>query len=119
MKKNEKECGGGDIESVAYLGFHFGGGGKYFFGKVWVFAWRSHAFARGVRACSPGNLWCNLVRFGEYFSKILEKNWKNIHFYIKIIDNVLLCTLYLGVLEHTPQIYCQLCNLVCFVAHFP
>ena len=28
-------------------------------------------------------------------------------------------TLYLGVLEHTPQISCQLCNLVCFGAHFP
>ena len=25
----------------------------------------------------------------------------------------------LGVLEHTPQISCQLCNLVCFGAHSP
>ena len=34
--------------SVAYLGFHFGGGGgsKYFW-KSGVFAWRSHAIARG------------------------------------------------------------------------
>ena len=39
-------------------------------------------------------------------------------FYIKIIDNVLLRTLYLGVLEHTPQISCQLCNLVCFGEHY-
>ena len=30
------------------------------------------------------------------------------------MDNVLLRTLYLGVLEHTPQISCQLCNLVSF-----
>ena len=35
-----------------------------------------------------------------------------------MIDNVLLGTLYLEVLEHTPQISCQLCNLVCFGAHF-
>ena len=35
------------------------------------------------------------------------------------MDNVLLRTLYLGVLEHTPQIFCQLCHLVCFGAHFP
>ena len=60
------------------------------------------------------------MRFGEYFAKILEKKYcKNIHSYIKIIDNVLLRTLYLGVLEHTPQISCQLCNFVCFGAHFP
>ena len=35
------------------------------------------------------------------------------------MDNALLRPLYLGVLEHTPQISCQLCNLVCFEAHFP
>ena len=39
-------------------------------------------------------------------------------YYIKILDNVLMRTLYLGVLEHTPQISRQLCNLVCFGAHF-
>ena len=27
------------------------------------------------------------------------------------------CTLYLGVLEHTPQISCQLFNLVCFLEY--
>ena len=45
--------------SVAYLGFHFGGGGggvQNIFVKVGVFAWREK--------------WCNLVRFGEYFAKI-------------------------------------------------
>ena len=43
------------ILSVAYLGFHFGGGGgvQKFSGKVGVFAWRSHAFARGVRGMLP------------------------------------------------------------------
>ena len=35
------------------------------------------------------------------------------------MDNVLLRTLHVGVMEYTPQISCQLCNLVCFGAHFP
>ena len=34
-------------------------------------------------------------------------------FYIKIMDNVLLRTLYLGVLEQTPQISCQNCAISC------
>ena len=32
------------------------------------------------------------------------------------MDNALLRTLYLGVLEHTPQICCQLCNW-CVLEH--
>ena len=56
----------------------------------------------------------NILR--KFCKKIIVKIFI---FYIKIIDNVLLRTLYLGVLEHTPQISCQLCNLVCFGAHFP
>ena len=50
-------------QTVAYLGFHFRGGGgvQNIFGKVGVFswremscsAWRSHAFARGVRGHAP------------------------------------------------------------------
>ena len=38
---------------------------------------------------------------------------------MKITDNVLLRTLYLEVLENTPQFSCQLCNVVCFGTHFP
>ena len=62
--------------SVAYLGFHFGGGFKFFLEK-WGYlhawreaacsAWQSHAFARGGSgACSPekifknGAIWCVL-----------------------------------------------------------
>ena len=62
---------------MAYLGFYFGGGGvQNFSGKVGVFAWRSHAFAMGVRGHAPPKFffkWCNLVRFREYFAKILSK----------------------------------------------
>ena len=47
-----------------------------------------------------------------------KKIVKILIFYTKLLDNVLLRTLYLGVLEHTPQIFCQLCNLVCFGPHF-
>ena len=53
-------------------------------GKVGVFAWReaacsawqSHAFVRGVRGHAPPRKFlkgCNLVRFREYFAKILSK----------------------------------------------
>ena len=76
----------------------------------------------GSGACSPekifknGAIWCVLENILLKFCK--EIIVKIFIFYIKIIDNVLLRTLYLGVLEHTPQISCQLCNLVCFGAHF-
>ena len=72
-------------DAVAYLGFHFGGGGSKFFWKSGAFAWReapcnawqSHAFARGVRGHMLPHenfkKWCNLVRFREYFAKILSK----------------------------------------------
>ena len=120
--------------TVAYLGFHFGGGGgvvQNSFVKVGVFAWRvvpcnawqSQAFARGVRGYGPPKKflkWCNLVHLENILLKFCKKKIVKIFiFYIKTIDNVLLRKLYLGVLEHTPQIYCQLCNLVCFGAHFP
>ena len=77
----------------------------------------------GSGACSPekifknGAIWCVLENILLKFKKKITV--KIFIFYIKIIDNVLLRTLYLGVLEHTPQISCQLCNLVCFGAHFP
>ena len=60
--------------AVAYLGFHFGGGGvQNIFEKVGVFPWRSHAFARGVRGhATARNVFLN-VHFGEYFAKILSK----------------------------------------------
>ena len=116
---------------MAYLGFHFGGGGSKYFGKVEIFAWRetpcsawrSHTFVRGVQGHAPTRKFLKMVQLGAFWRifllKFIKKKCKNIHFYIKIIDNVLLRTLYLGVLEHTPQISCQLCNLVCFGAHFP
>ena len=63
--------------------------------------------------------WCNFVRFTEYFAEIMSKKiCKNIViFYIKIIDNVLLCTIFRE-LQHTPQISCHLCDLVCYGVHF-
>ena len=95
--------------TVAYLGFHFGGGGV------------QNIFCKSGGICMArmvhGAIWCVLENILLKFCKI--KIVKIFIFYIKIIDNVLLRTLYLGVLEHTPQISCQLCNLVCFGAHFP
>ena len=60
------------IRSVAYLGFHFGGGVQKFSGKVGVYnAWReapcsalrSHAFARGVRGYAPPRNFFKMVQF--------------------------------------------------------
>ena len=64
----------------------FRGGVQKFSGKVGEFAWReapcsawqSHAFARGFGGMLPREnfkKWCNLVRFREYFAKILSKNF--------------------------------------------
>ena len=49
------------VTTVAYLGFHFGGGVQNISGKVGVFAWReapcsawrSYTFGRGVRGHAP------------------------------------------------------------------
>ena len=104
------------LYSVAYLGFHFGGWVQNIFGKVGVVATRLLGRFGGMLPRENFKKWCNLENI---LLKFCKKNCKKIHFYRKIIDNILLRTLYLGVLEHTPQISCQLCNLVCFVAHFP
>ena len=55
-------------EPVAYLGFHFGGGGgvQNFSGNVGVFAWRGHAFARGVRGHAPLRKFLKMVQFGAF-----------------------------------------------------
>ena len=104
---------------VSRISFRGGGGGVGF--KIFLEKWgRLLGGFGGYPPPRKLKKWCKLVRFGEYFAKILLKKYcKNIHFCIKIINNVLLRTLYFGVLEHTPQISCQLCNLVCFGAHFP
>ena len=68
---------GGSVWSVEYLGFHFGGGGvqNIFWKSGGISAWQSHTFAMGVNRghALPRKFfkWCNLVRFGEYFAKIL------------------------------------------------
>ena len=82
---------------MAYLGFHFGGGGGF---KIFLEKWgnlhgaKRHA-ARGEATHLLGGFggmlprenfkkWCNLVRFREYFAKILSKNiFKNSHFLYK------------------------------------
>ena len=61
------------VYTVAYLGFHFEGF-KIFLEKWGYLHGASHAFARGVRGHTPPRIflkWCNLVRFEEYFAKIL------------------------------------------------
>ena len=62
---------------------------------------------RGVRGMLPrGNFkkWCNLVSFREYFAKFCQKNnFKNSHFYMNIIDNVLLRTIFRGIGAYSPD----------------
>ena len=61
--------------TVAYLGFHFGGGVQIFSEIVGVFnawreaqcsAWRSHAFARGVRGHDPPRKILKIVQFRAF-----------------------------------------------------
>ena len=48
--------------------------------------------------------WCNLVRFREYIAKFCPKNHlKNSLFYIKIIDNVLLRTIFRSIAAYSPD----------------
>ena len=81
-----------------------------------------HAFARGVRGHAPARNLLKIVPFCTFWrtfcSNFVNQIVKIFNPYIEIIDNVLLCTLYLGVLDHTPQISCQLCNLVPENANF-
>ena len=68
-------------------------GTNYFFflGGGACDAWRSHAFARGVRGHASPEIfweWSNLVRSGAYFHKFFTfKKSKNIIFYTKIVIN--------------------------------
>ena len=73
-----------------------------------VFAWRfATHLPGGSGTCSTkkifnnGAIWCVLENVLQKFGKKI--NCKYIHFYIKRIYSVLLRTLYLGVLEHTPK----------------
>ena len=66
------------LYSVAYLGFHFGGGSKFFWKSGGICMVLRHALARGFGGMLPREnfkKWCNLVRFREYFAKILSKKY--------------------------------------------
>ena len=64
---------------MAYLGFYFGGGLKYFCNSGGICMARSVGgkatrLPRGFGGMLPREFflkWCNLGRFGEYFAKIL------------------------------------------------
>ena len=63
------------------------GGQLFLFGGGACHAWRSHAFAMGVRGhASPKFFleWCNLVRFGAYFHNFLLSKSLKISFLYKI-----------------------------------
>ena len=80
-----------DTYSVAYLGFHFGGGGgsKFFWKSggicmspsaiyIYIYAARGKTtrLLGGFGGMLPLEIfkkWCNLVRFREYFVTILSK----------------------------------------------
>ena len=62
-------------------------------------------------------IWCVLEYILLQFCP--KKNVEIFMFYIKIIDILYYCALYLGELEHTPQNVFLLCNQVHFGIHFP
>ena len=76
-----------------------------------------HSFARGVRGHAPPKILKNGAIWSVLECILLQFCKKN-HFYIKIKDIVLLRTIFRGILEHTPQNVCLLCNLVRFGLHF-
>ena len=62
------------------------GGGKNFFFQIWKFACRKLLGGFGGMPPRENFLkWCNLVRFGVYFDKILYL--KNYHFLYKNFEN--------------------------------
>ena len=67
-----------------------GGGAKKFFFQIWKFACR-FALLGGSGGMPPREKffkWCNLVRFGVYFDKILSlKIFLNYHFLYKKFKN--------------------------------
>ena len=60
------------IHSVAYLGFHFGGGGFKIFLENWGYLMHGakrharHALARGVRGHAPPRKFLKMVQFGAF-----------------------------------------------------
>ena len=54
------------VSGVSRISFR-GGGVQNIFGKVGVFAWRSHAFARGVRGHAPPRKFLKIVQFGAFW----------------------------------------------------
>ena len=101
-EKSLSKCGATYVSSgVSSISFQGGGGFKLFLEIVGAFATRLLGVFRGQGNAPPKFFlkWCNLLRFGEDFAKILSKKIVKIFlFYIKIIENVLLNTLYLGLL---------------------
>ena len=77
---------------MAYLGFHFGGGGlKIFLEK-----------REATRLCSKnGAIWCVLESILLKFCQ--KNNFKKVIFYIKITDNVLLRTIFRGIAAYSPD----------------
>ena len=54
------------VSGVSKISFR-GGGVQNIFGKVGVFAWRSHAFARGVRGLAPPRKLKKMVQSGAFW----------------------------------------------------
>ena len=61
---------------MAYLGFHFGEGFTFFLEKCGYLHGEATRLLGGFGGMLPREnfkKWCNLVRFREYFAKILSK----------------------------------------------
>ena len=89
-----------NVQTV-YLGFHFGGGGgggggSKYFRKVGIFVW----VKGGSGAFSPENSFFKCAFWRKFCPK---ENATIFIFHIKIIDNVLLRTIFKGIGAYSPD----------------
>ena len=81
------------MRSEAYLGLYFGGGGgQAIFGRVGQLHAACLLGGRGHAPPRNKNL-----KNGAFWSIVCSKNLKNINFLNKIMDIVLLCTIFRGI----------------------
>ena len=104
--------------TVAYLGLHFGGGGVQIVLEKWRYlngasrhAARGKAtrLLRGSGACSPEKIfkncaiWCVLKSILQNFLSKNNLKYSLFLYKFKIIDNVLLRTIYRGIAAYSPD----------------
>ena len=85
--------------------------GHIIFEKWGVITWLSRLLG-GSGAYAPRDFFLNSAVWSIFCKNVVKKGQNYLFFYIKIVDILVYCALYLGVLEHIPQkIFFKLFNL--------